>query len=218
MSNICYKILITFLQKMHFLVRDSYKKCNVLFRPKFQKSSNYQQQQPQLPFTMHKLSQDPSKKVQIVNIEQEAFTCNFTPKINITCSSYETPDKNSENSSANDDRNMNMVPNENKFQGLSNGSNPNLLSATVMEKISKNTTKPPVQCRNQNYKNPENSSQIQPSVSFLPQTILTSQESAENGGHCSLRGNDTSQGCNVVNQSVTTITSYNAHDANKAFR
>ena len=32
---------------------------------------------------------------------------------------------------------MNMIPNENTFQGLSNGSNPNLLSATVMEKTSK---------------------------------------------------------------------------------
>ena len=107
---------------MHFLVRNSYKKCDVLFRPKLQKSSNYQQQQPQLPFTMHKLSQDPSKRLQIVNFEQEDFTCNFTPEITITNSSYETPDKNSENSSANDDRNMNMIPNENTFQGLSNGS------------------------------------------------------------------------------------------------
>ena len=31
---------------------------------------------------------------------------------------------------------MNMVPNENTFQGLSNGSNPNMQSAAVMEKIS----------------------------------------------------------------------------------
>ena len=122
----------------------------MLFRPKLQKSSNYQHQQPQLPFLMHKLSQDPSKR--LVNFEQEDFTCNFTPEITITYSSYETPDKNSENSSANDDRNMNMIPNENTFQGLSNGSNPNLLSATVMEKISKNTTKPPVQCHIENYK------------------------------------------------------------------
>ena len=130
---------------MHFLVRNSYKNCDVLIRPKLQKSSNYQQQQPQLPFTMHKLFQDPSKRLQIVNFEQD-FTCNFTPEITITYSRYETPDKNSENSSANNDRNMNMIPIENTFQGLSNGSNPNLLSATVMEKISKNTTKPPVQC------------------------------------------------------------------------
>ena len=121
--------------KNAFLVRNSYKKCDVLFRPKFQKSSNYQQQQPQLPFTLHQLSQDPSKRVQIVNFEQKDFTCNFTPEIPITYSSYETPDKNSENSSA--DRNMNMIPNENTFQGLSNGSNPILLSAIVMEKISK---------------------------------------------------------------------------------
>ena len=114
----------------------------MLFRPKFQKSSNYQQQQPQLLFTTRKLSQDPSKRVQIVDFEQEDFTCNFTPEITIKYSSYETTDKNSENSSAKDDRNMNMIPNENTFQGLSNGSNPNLLSATMMEKISKNTTKP----------------------------------------------------------------------------
>ena len=85
-----------------------------------------------------------------------------------------------------------------------------------MEKISKNTTKPSVQCH-ENYKNPENSSQIQPSVSFLLQPISTSQETAENEGHCSLRGNDTTQGCNV-RESFTTITSNNAHDANKAFR
>ena len=141
-SNISYKILIICLQKNAFFVRNSYKKCDVLFRPKFQKSSNYQPQQPQLPFTMHKLSQDPSKRLQIVNFEQEDFTCNFTPEITITYSSYKTPDKNSENSSANDDRNVNMVPNENQFQVLSNGSNPNILSATVMEKISKNTKKP----------------------------------------------------------------------------
>ena len=202
---------------MHFLVRNSYKKCDVLFRPKFKKSSNYQRQQPQLPFTMHKLSQDPSKGVQIVDFEQEDFTCNFTPEITITYSSYETPDKNSENSSANDDRNMNMIPSENTFQGLSNGSNPNLLSATVMEKISKNTTKP-VQCHIENYKNLENSSQIQPSISFLPQSISTCQETAESGGYCSLRGNDSAQGCNVVSESFTAITSNNAHDANRAFR
>ena len=167
---------------------------------------------------MHKLSQDPSKRVQIVDFEQEDFTCNFTPKLTITYSSYETPDKNSENASANDDRNMNIIPNENSFQGLSNGSNPNLLSATVIEKISKNTTKPPVQCHIENYKNPENSSKIQPSVSFLPQPISTSQETAENGGHCSLRDNIIMQGCNVVSESFTTITSNNAQDANKAFQ
>ena len=140
----------------------------MLFRPKIQKSSNYQQQQPQLPFTTHKLSQDPSKRVQIVSFEQEEFTCNFRPKITITYSSYETLDKNSENYSANDDRNMNMVPNEITFQGLSNGSNPNLVSAAVMEKISRNTTKPPVQCHIGSYGNPENSSKVQPSVSFFP--------------------------------------------------
>ena len=98
MPIISYKILITFLQKMLFFARSSYKKCDVLFQPQFQKSSNYQQQQPQLPFTLHKLSQDPSKSAQIVNFEQEEFTCTFTPKIIIMYSSYETPDKKSENS------------------------------------------------------------------------------------------------------------------------
>ena len=210
--QICYNVehfvqdSDTIFAKNAFLTRNSYKKCDVLFRPKFQKSSNYQQQQPQLPFTMYKLSQDPSKKVRNVNFEQEDFTCNLTPKITITYSSYETPDKNSENSSANDDRNMNIVPNENTFQGLSNGQ---VLSGTVMEKISKNTTKPPVQCHIQNYKNLENSSQIQPLVSILPQPISTTQGTAENGGQCSLRGYDTSQRCNVVSQSFTTITSNN---------
>ena len=115
MSNISYKILITFCKKRIFFVRNSSKKCDVLFRPKFQKSSNYRQQQPQLSFTMHKLSQDPSKRVQIVNFEQKEFTCNFTPKTTTTYSSYETPDKNSEKSSANHKRSMNMVPNENTF-------------------------------------------------------------------------------------------------------
>ena len=207
MSKISYKNLITyFCKKCNFLVRNFYKKCDVL--------SRLQHQQPQLPFTMHKLSQDPSKSVQIVNFEQEDFTCNFTPEITITYSSYETPDKNSENSSANDDRNMNMIPNKKTFQGLSSGSNPNLMSATVIEKINKNTTKPPVQCHIENYKNPENSSKIQSSVSFLLQPISTSQETAENGGHCSLRGNDTTQGCNVVSESFTTVTSNTAHDAN----
>ena len=133
-------------------------------------------------------------------------------------SSYETPDKNSENSSANDDRNMNIVSNENTTRGLSNGSYPNMLSAAVIKKISENTTKPPVECHIENYRNPENSSQIQPSVSFLPQPISTSQEVAENGGFCSLRGNDTTQGCNIVSESFTTIKSNNAQYANKAFR
>ena len=123
MSNISYKILITFLQKMHFFRKKFFQKCDVLFRPKFRRSSNYQQQQPQLPFTMHKRYQDPSKRVQIVNFRQK-FTCNFTPKVTITDSSYETPDKNSENASANVDRNIYMVPNEKTCQGLSTGSKP----------------------------------------------------------------------------------------------
>ena len=63
-----------FAKNAFFLVRNSYEKCDVLSRPKFQKSSNYQQKQPQLPFTMHKLSQETSKRVQIVNFEQEDFT------------------------------------------------------------------------------------------------------------------------------------------------
>ena len=107
-----------FAKNAFFLVRSSYKKCDVLFRPKLQKSSNYQQQLPQMPFTMHKLSQDPSKRLQIVKFEQEDSSCNFTPEITITYSSYETPDKNSENSSANDDRNMNIIPNKKNFKGF----------------------------------------------------------------------------------------------------
>ena len=139
-------------------MRNSHKRCDVLFRPKLQKSSNFKKQQPQLPFTVHKLSQDHSKRVQYVHFEQEEFTCNFTTNITITYSSYETPDKNSENFSADDDRNMNKVPNENTTRGLSNGSNPNLESAAVMERISKISTKPPVQCHIENYTNPENPS------------------------------------------------------------
>ena len=69
MSNISYKILITFSAKnAFFLVRNSYKKCDVLFRPKNQKSSNYQQQQPQLPFTMHKLSPKTPRTLQLMMI------------------------------------------------------------------------------------------------------------------------------------------------------
>ena len=71
-----------------------------------------------------------------------------------------------------------------QLEGFVTLSNPNLLSAAVMAvKITKNTTKQPVQCHIENYKNPENSSKIQPSVSFLLQSISTSQETAENGGH-----------------------------------
>ena len=99
------------------------------------------------------------QRAQIVNFELEEFTCNFTPKITMKYTSYETPDKNSENSSANDDRNMNMVPNENTFQGIYKGSNANLLSSAVMEKIS-TKTKPPEQCHIENCKNPENCSKI----------------------------------------------------------
>ena len=156
--------------------------------------------------------------MQIVNFDQEELTCSFTTKTTITYSSYEAPDKNSENSSVDDDKKMNMVPNENTFQGLSNCSNPNLQLAAVMEKISKNTIKPPVQCHIENYKNPENSNKSQPSVSLLSQPISTSQETAGNGGLCTLRGNDTTQGCNDVSESFTAITSNNAHDANKAFQ
>ena len=49
-----------------------------------QKFNNYQQQQPHLPFTMHRLPQGPSKRVKMVNFDQEKFTCNFTPKVTIT--------------------------------------------------------------------------------------------------------------------------------------
>ena len=43
-----------------------------------------------------------------------------------------------------------------------------------MEEMSKNTTKAPVHlCNIENYKNPENSIQIQPSFLFLPQPMLT---------------------------------------------
>ena len=48
-----------------------------------QKFNNYQQQ-PQLPFTMQRLPQGPSKRVKMVNFDQEQFTCNFTPKVTIT--------------------------------------------------------------------------------------------------------------------------------------
>ena len=153
----------------------------------------------------------PAKRFKLLILSKKTLHAILPHKIIITYSSYETPDKNSENSLANDDRNLNMVPNENTFQGLSNGSNSNLLSVTVMAKISKNTTKPPVQCHIENYKNPENSSKNQPSVSFLPQPISTCQETAENGGHRSLRGNDTTQGCNV-SERFTTITLNNAHE------
>ena len=63
--QVCYNVE-HFLQKSDnilTLVKKSYKKCYVLFRPKTQKSSNYQQQQPHLPFTMHRLPQDPSKEI-----------------------------------------------------------------------------------------------------------------------------------------------------------
>ena len=74
------KNLIAFLKNLHMFVGNSYIKCDVLQRPKIQKSSNYQQQQPDLPFTMHKLPQDPSKRVKMV------ITCNYTPKVTITYS------------------------------------------------------------------------------------------------------------------------------------
>ena len=35
-----------------------------------QKFNNYQQQQPHLPFTMHRLPQGPSKRVKMVNFDQ----------------------------------------------------------------------------------------------------------------------------------------------------
>ena len=47
---------------------------------------NYQQQQPQLPFTTHRLPQDPSKRVKMVDFNEENFTCNSGPEITITYS------------------------------------------------------------------------------------------------------------------------------------
>ena len=75
-----------------------------------------------------------------------------------------------------------MVPNENTFQGISNGSKPNLRSAAVMEKISKNATKPRVQCHVENYKTLKILAQFTYWF-FLPQPISNSQETAENGAH-----------------------------------
>ena len=49
-----------------------------------QKFNNYQQQQPHLPFTLHRLPQGPSKRVKMVNFDQEKLTCNLTPKVTIT--------------------------------------------------------------------------------------------------------------------------------------
>ena len=39
-------------------------------------------------------SQDPSKRVKMVNFEQEEITCNFTPKITITYSGNPPPNNN----------------------------------------------------------------------------------------------------------------------------
>ena len=60
----------------------------MLFIPRLQdsqiqKPSNYQQQQPHLPFGMHRLPQGSSKRVKIVNFDQVEITCTFTPKITI---------------------------------------------------------------------------------------------------------------------------------------
>ena len=84
--QICYNVEyflqeITFLQKLHFFRNEFLQKCDVLFRPKIQKSLNYQHQQPHLPLTMHRLPQGPSKTVKMVNFDQEEFTCNLTPKV-----------------------------------------------------------------------------------------------------------------------------------------
>ena len=137
-------------------------------------------------------------------------------KITITYSSYETSDKNSNNSAANGDTNTNIVSNESAFQGLSNCPKTNLVSATEVEKINKNIQKPPSECYVENYISPENVSQSQPTVSVFPQPISTSPEATENEGHCSLRDNDTIQGSNVVSESLSTVTSNNADDSNKA--
>ena len=47
---------------------------------------------------------------------------------------------------------------------------------------------------------------------------LNVHDTIENGGYCSLRGNDTTQGCNIVSESFTITKSNNAQYANKAFR
>ena len=72
-----------------------------------------------------------------------------------------------------------MVPNENTFQGLSNGSNSNLLSAAVMEKINKNTTNHLCNVILKTIETLKILARIHPSVSFLPQPISSSQETAE---------------------------------------
>ena len=136
-------------------------------------------------------------------------------KITITYSGFETPEENSDNSTTIGDRNINNIPNERTFQGLSNGSNSNLLPSTELQKISENNQNPPPQCYMENYKNPENSSQSQPSVSVSPQPFSASLETPENGGHYPLRGNDSIQGNNVESESFTTEMDRTS-DTNKA--
>ena len=168
---------------------------------------------------MHKLSQDPSKRVQFVNFEQEKLTCNFTPKITKTSSSYEIPDKNSENSSAKDDSKMNIVLNENTFQGLSNVSKPNPQSAAVMEKISKITTKPRVQCHIDNYKSLKMQAKVNHRFHFFPspfQIVRRLRRLLRMEGIAVLE--PMTQRRAVNSENFTTVTSNNAHDAKKEFR
>ena len=66
----------------------------MLFQPKFQKSSNYQQQHPYLAFTMHRLFQDPSNRAKMVNFDKEEITWNFTPKVISTYSCEPQPNNN----------------------------------------------------------------------------------------------------------------------------
>ena len=96
MSNIFYKILITFLQKLHFFRNKFLQKIQSDISTKNSKIIKYQQQQPHLPFTMHRLPQDHRKMIKIVNFDQEEFTCNFTlpPKVTITYSGNPPPTNN----------------------------------------------------------------------------------------------------------------------------
>ena len=67
--QICYNVE-HFLQESDNIFANKFlQKMRCVFRPESQKSANCQKQQPQLPFTMHRLSQGPSKKVKMVNFD-----------------------------------------------------------------------------------------------------------------------------------------------------
>ena len=63
---------------------------------------------------------------------------------------------------------MNIVQKENTIRGLSNGFNATLLSSAVMEKISKNSTKPPVQCHVETIKSLKILAKFNNRFHFLP--------------------------------------------------